>query len=278
MDGIRFDATRFVDWQGYNDWGASWFAYVGRQADPRSYMIAEHMPSDPEFINVTEMDTTWHDYFRWGIRNMIDEARLDRNELARILDPRQVGFTNALQRIAYTESHDEERVMRELLAKGFSKEEARRRAVLAMALTLTAPGPAMLYAGQELGELTPKTVGSNPITWSRAHGWFNRHNRDLVESTRRLVRLRTTHPALRSGEISVHQNGLPEGVAVYERKAGEAEVLVAANFGRQARSFGVPLSPGHTWYSVLDQRALPVGPLALELRPGEVVVLATDIK
>ena len=215
VDGIRFDATRFVEWQGYNDWGASWFAYAGRQADSNSFMIAEHMPSDPQFINDTEMDTTWHDYFRWGIRNMVEEARLDRTEFTRIIDPRIVGFTNALERVAYTESHDEERIMHELKSKGFSSGEATRRAELALALTLTAPGPALVYAGQEFGENTPKVVGPNPIVWDRINGWFNGRNRQLLASARALVQLRSTHPALHTGEIAVQQERLPSEVAVY---------------------------------------------------------------
>lgn len=278
VDGLRFDATRFVEWQGYNDWGASWFAYAGKQADPRSIMIAEHMPFDAEFINVTEMDTTWHDYFRWGIRAFIEEARLDRTEFARIMDPRQVGFTNAAERIAYTESHDEERVMRELKLRGFSPDEAIRRAELAIVLTLTAPGPAMLYAGQEFGEDTKKVVDSNPLTWDRVNGWFNRRHRRLQENTRTLVHLRANHPALQSGDISFVQDDLPAEVAVYERRAGESAVVVAANFGRRGQRVTVKLPHGGSWRNVLENETFEPnrnGNTTVYLEPGAVAVLAT---
>lgn len=278
VDGIRFDATRFVEWQGYNDWGAGWFAYAGKQADPASFMIAEHMPHDPELINVTDMDTCWHDHFRWGIRSMIEEARLDRNEFNRIMDPLTTGFTNALQRIAYTESHDEERVWRELKLKGFSLDEIRRRAEMALALTLTAPGPAMVYSGQEFGEETPKTVGANPINWSRLSGWLNRRHRSLQESTRALVQLRTSHPALRTGEIKVQQDDLPASVVIYERRAGEAAVVVAANFGRSGQKVSVRLPHGGTWRNVLENENFEPnrnGNTTVYLEPGAVAVLAT---
>ena len=278
VDGIRYDATRFVEWQGYNDWGGSWFAYVGRQADPASFMIAEHMPSDPEFINATEMDTTWHDYFRWGMRGMIEEARLDRGEFARIMDPRMIGFTNALQRIAYTESHDEERVMNELEKRGFTPDEAMRRAELALALTLTAPGPAMIYAGQEIGEDTPKIVGSNPINWNRANGWLNRRNRQLLESTRNLVQLRATHPALQTGEFALSQDEAPDSVVIYERRDGDASVVVAANFGRRNQKVTVRLPHGGSWRNVLENELFEPnrnGNTTLTLAAGQVAVLAT---
>ncbi|MBU1910491.1 MAG: DUF3459 domain-containing protein, partial [Verrucomicrobia bacterium] len=279
IDGIRFDATRFVEWAGYNDWGAGWLAWAGRQADPGSYMIAEHIPSDPELINRTEMDTTWHATFRWAIRGKVEEARLDRGELARLLDPTQMGFSNACQRIAYTESHDEERVMRELRRKGFSADEADRRAVLALALTLTAPGPAMIYAGQEFGEDTPKVVGSNPINWKRAEGWFGRRARRLRDSARALVKLRTTHPALRTAAVKVEEKGVPEGVAVYTRGESGPVVVVAANFGRRKRQVEVPLPADGSWRNVLDGTALaPVreGKTSVILEPGGVAVFATE--
>ncbi|HRZ11293.1 MAG TPA: alpha-amylase family glycosyl hydrolase [Kiritimatiellia bacterium] len=280
VDGIRFDATRFVEWEGYNDWGAGWLAWAGRQADAGSYMIAEHIPSDPELIRRTEMDATWGDSFRWVVRGYVEEGRLDRDEFARLLDPAQLGFGGVSERIAYTESHDEERVMRDLRRRGYSRDEAERRALLALALTLTAPGPAMVYAGQEFGEDTAKTVGSNPLNWGRTEGWFGRPARRLRDAARALVRLRTTHPALRTGAVTLDQQGLPDGVAVYTRGEAGAAVVVAANFGRRERRVTVNLPGAGPWRDVL--RGNPASPLrgdriTIALEPGGVAVWATDL-
>jgi 1,4-alpha-glucan branching enzyme len=277
IDGIRYDATRFVEWQGYNDWGAGWLAYAGRQADPASFQIAEHMPHDPELINQTEMDTTWHDHFRWSARRMVEEAHLDRAEFERIMDPRSTGFTSAMQRVAYTESHDEERVMRELQLKGFSPAEARRRAELALALTLTAPGPAMIYAGQEIGENAKKVVASNPINWKRTEGWFNRENRRLFQSAQALIRLRTRHPALRTEHVAYQTEDLPDSVVVYERALDDTGVIVAANFGRRGQRVPVKLPANTDWTQVLTGEAVRPGrqgTTVFFLEPGAVVVLA----
>ena len=278
IDGIRFDATRFVEWEGYNDWGAGWLAWAGRQADPGAFMIAEHMPSDPELINQTEMDTTGGDAFRWNIRAFVEEARLDRAELARLLDPTRTGFTNPVQRIAYTESHDEERVMRVLRQKGFSPAEAARRALLALALTLTAPGPAMVYAGQEFGEDTPKTVGPNPLNWKKTQGWFGARSRKLQDAARALATLRTTHPALRTGAVAMQTEGVPGDVAVYVRGEGRDAVAVAANFGRRKRVVTVVLPEADAWRDVLAPGSAPRGArgeIELALEPGAVAVYAS---
>ncbi len=275
IDGIRFDATRFVEWEGYNDWGGSWFAYVGRQVDPASWMIAEHMPSDPAFINTTEMDTTWGDYFMWTLRDMVFNARLDRNQFADLMIPTRIGFTSALQRIAYVESHDEERVMRELKLRGYSPADARRRAELAYALTVIAPGPMMAYAGQEHGEDTKKFVGPNPIQWQRTKGWFNREPRRLLESARALTRLRTTHSALRGEWVNVHE-GLPDGVVAVDRTGNGGSVIAIGNFGKVAQRATIRLPHPGPWRSVLDGRSWSVrGDEAnIQVAPGEVAVFA----
>ncbi len=278
LDGIRFDATRFVEWEGYNDLGAGRLAWAGRQADPGAYMIAEHIPSDPELISRTEMDATWGDAFRWNIRSFVEEARVDRAELARLLDPTQAGFASAAERIAYTESHDEERVLRVLRQKGFSPAEAARRALLALVLTLTAPGPAMIYAGQEFGEDTAKTVGPNPLNWKRTQGWFGERPRRLRDAVRALLALRAAHPAFRADAVRMQAEGLPDDVAVYVRGAGRDFVAVAANFGRRKRPATILLPAAEAWQNVLESRDASPGPggeIALTLEPGAVAVFAS---
>lgn len=274
MDGFRYDATRWTGWQGYNDWGASWFAWAAKQADPGSIQIAEHLPAEAELINDTEMDTTWDAHFRWRLREMLRDARLDRAEFARILDPRTSGFTNAAQRMAYTESHDEERVMRELLDAGYAGGEAVRRATAALAVTLTAPGAVMVYAGQEFGEDTPKVVGSNPLRWEKLETAAGRTLRDAF---RKLARLRTAHPAMGGGEVSVIAAELPPDVGAFVRTAHDSAVVVAVNFGREERRFSVPLSVRGAAEDVLGDGFASVGAsgaAVFALPPGGAAVLA----
>lgn len=270
IDGIRYDATRFTDWSGYNNWGASWYAYIGVKTDPTSFHIAEHMPSDPALINETEMQTTWHDYFRWRLREMIERGNLDRSEFEKIMKPTLIGFTNALQRMAYTESHDEERVMQELRQRGYPAPERERRCITALALTLTAPGTAMIYAGQEFGESTKKIVGENPLQWKLLE---SPTGTALANATRRLVHLRKQHPALRFGNITfLHQNQ-PEGMAAYRRQHEDDAVIVCVNFGRGANTLDVYFDG--TWSNLLTGTSFTESgefPRAVPLQAGEVAV------
>ncbi len=273
IDGFRYDATRWVGWQGYNDWGAGWFAYAAKQAGSNTYQIAEHLPADPELQVRTEMDAGWHDYYRWRVREMIRNAELDRDELQKLMEPRRIGFGSAFERLVYIESHDEERFLRDLEQAGYSEDEAIRRDVLALTLTLTAPGPAMVYAGEEFGETSQKVLARNPLRWDR----INRPAyRRLLESFRALARLRTTHPALRTESIAWPANSLPDGVAVYERTASNAAVVVAANFGRTEQPAVVTLGPG-TWADVLASAQVAGGTnLMIQLPPGDVRVFSSE--
>ena len=273
-DGFRYDATRWVGWQGYNDWGASWLAYAAKQVDPKSYQIAEHLPADPDLVNRTPMDSDWHDYFRWRLRDMIKSAKFDRHEFERIMTPRMIGFSNDFGRVAYIESHDEERLLRELKEAGLSEDEALRRDLSAMAVTLTAPGVVMLYAGEEFGEATPKVVGLNPLHWEKLD---QPSYRLLHDNVRALVRLRTENPALKNGDLQVQGSGLPPDVAVYQRRSGESGVVVAVNFGRAEQTVNIVLPLNREWINVLNpgQRFSAGTPAAIPLPPGGCAVLAT---
>ncbi|MBU0679355.1 MAG: hypothetical protein KJ626_14745 [Verrucomicrobia bacterium] len=273
VDGFRYDATRWVGWKGYNDWGASWFAYAGRQVDSNSYHIAEHLPTDPDLMNQTEMDTSWHAHFRWRIRDMLRNKELMAGEFERIMDPLQLGFSNAVQRIAYVESHDEERVVRELVDAGFSLAEALDRAEMGLALTLTAPGIPMVYAGQEFGESTRKVVGWNALQWMKLELPIFRR---LYESTKRLTTLRTYSPALSEGSFRILQSDPEHGVAVYERKAGEAIVIVAVNFGDEDVELAMKLPGGGLWNIVIGDENIVIDDdlmVNLPLHSGRAVVL-----
>ncbi|HBA85778.1 MAG TPA: hypothetical protein DCZ95_16975 [Verrucomicrobia bacterium] len=273
VDGFRYDATRWVGWQGYNDWGAGWFAYAAKQADSNAYQIAEHLPSDPDLLNQTEMDAGWDAEFRWRIRDMLRNADLNTNEFVRVMTPARLGYSNALQRVVYTESHDEERVMKELHEAGFGGQESLLRAESALVLTLTAPGIPMLYAGQEFGESTPKIVGQNFLHWEKMKDPAGRR---LFQSAQNLIRLRTTHPALRGEDLAI---SFPTSqTVVYTRGHGAESVIVAVNFGREEDELFLTLPNNSTWIQVLGKDvAIEPGHSAVtvNLKPGQSAVFSS---
>ncbi len=271
VDGFRYDATRFTDWSGYNDWGAGWFAYAAKQIDPDAYQIAEHMPSDPALIRETEMDTTWHDTFRWRIRDMIEHGHLDREGFEQTMNPVRLGYEHPAQCMAYTESHDEERVMNHLKRLGYEEDERIRRAITALALPLLTPGPVMIYAGQEFGEDTPKIVGDNPLNWELLE---TSAGRTIYDAARTLIHAKRMLPALRSDIIKFYRGPLPDNVSVFYRGSDNEQVLAAVNMGREPVVTVFPEQMA--WKDLLREEVVEPGEagIALTLAPGETRILS----
>lgn len=244
VDGFRYDATRWVGWSGEKDWGASWFAYAGKLQDPDSYHIAEHLPPDPQLMVQTHMDSNWDSEFRWRIREMLTQGRLDARAFEQVVDSAASGYEKPSDRMIYLESHDEERVMRDLRQAGFNEEDAVRRVKAGHMLLLTSPGLVMLYSGEEWGEATDKVVGLNPLHWENLdHPPFASIRENLVN----LIALRRSHPALRSGPVRMLHQDEARGVAAYVREADNRAVLVAVNFSRDPQTVQAPAGPGWSW-------------------------------
>jgi 1,4-alpha-glucan branching enzyme len=205
---------------------------------------------------------------------MVVNGALDRGEFERAFDPKRLGYTNAAGRVSYTESHDEERVMSELAHAGYGADETMRRAITLLALTLTAPGPAMVYSGQEFGEDTKKIVGPNPLHWMKLK---KSGNQRMMEKTGDLLRLRDSNPALLSEDQQIRWDGLPENVVVCQRTGGQDAVVIAANLGKKKQAVSIPLPAAGAWVDILNGgavRVLPTAGLATTIDAGGVVVLA----
>jgi 1,4-alpha-glucan branching enzyme len=227
VDGYRYDATQWIKWSGYNDWGASWMSYVVDQANPGVFQMAENLPSEPAMVKGTELDGEWDGHYRWRMRRVFSRGQIEEPEKFReILDPRSHAYQSGWQRVPYIESHDEERFMRELLQAGYSGEDALRRHHAAAAVTLTVPGVPMLYAGQEWGESTKKVVGLNPLQWEVAE---QPARAELREAFRELIQLRTGHRALHHDKIEILELDATTGTVVYLRPGVPESVLVAFN-------------------------------------------------
>ncbi len=266
VDGYRYDATQWIQWSGYKDWGVSWMAYVVNNVDPGVVQIAENLPSEPDMVKGTELDSEWDGHYRWRMRRVFVEGNFigEPEKMAEILDPRNHAYQTGWQRMQYIESHDEERFVRELLEAGYSREETFRRHVAAAAVTLTVPGIPMLYAGQEWGELTPKVVGLNPLNWELRE---EPDRAAMLEQFRELIQLRTGHRALHHDRIDILHLDDAGGTMAYLRPGVPESILVAFNVSKTPARI---LIPGDWRIEEELMRAVPADSLeSLELLPGE---------
>ncbi|MCC5850924.1 MAG: hypothetical protein JJU29_22780 [Verrucomicrobia bacterium] len=266
VDGFRYDATQWIKWSGYNDWGVSWMSYVVNKADPGVVQIAENLPSEPDMVKGTELDSEWDGHYRWRMRRVFVEGNFigEPEKMREILDPRNHAYQQGLQRMAYIESHDEERFVRELLEAGYSREEAFRRHHAAAAITLTVPGIPMLYAGQEWGETTQKVVGLNPLQWELRE---EPDRAAMLEQFRELIHLRTQHRALHHDRIEILHLDNETGTAAYLRPGVPESVLVTFNVSKEMQN--IPWNPQWTLSRELHREEADKVMESIDLHPGE---------
>jgi 1,4-alpha-glucan branching enzyme len=196
---------------------------------------------------------------------------------------RDLGFSTATQVVNYTCSHDEVRPEHEI--KFYSAPFLERpqgmsvqRAALALALcglvaVFAAPGIPMIYAGQEFGEDSPRTIDFLPMQWSKLQR--DEHAAQYA-AVRRLIRARRSHPALRSDHIQFYTTDFAHDKTVrFHRWDGAGdEAVCAINFGHERRTLELYFPANGRWRDVVHNRYRNVEKrgLTVELQPYDAVL------
>ncbi len=155
--------------------------------------------------------------------------------------------------IKYLESHDENRLVwsvDNLGSVGAQAVGGLAKARLGAVISLTSVGIPMIYNGQEIGadEYRPEGTSQHVIDW-------NGGDAQVRQAYRRLIHLRLSHPALSSENVFFQwrDGGVDqtEYTLCYWRGstavAGQAEVVVVANFDHQDHAWDVPFPATGTW-------------------------------
>jgi 1,4-alpha-glucan branching enzyme len=176
----------------------------------------------------------------------------------------------ASEAVNYLESHDKQRVMRDLLASGFDEQRARAKSALGTALLFTMPGEPLLYHGQEWGEATPRwTNERNTLHWEETGGDGGKW---LLNRYQQLAWLRRRHGALRSDGFSLDASYPDQKSLVYHRWDGTGdELVVAVNFSPALQTLSVPFPSRGRWSEVFDGGTLDLdvqGEYVAEMAPS----------
>ena len=292
IDGVRMDSVENVaNWDfvgaftqhGRALWRQRWGTLPGN-ADARFIVIGEELSLPMGLLGQHRLDTLWNDRFREFVRAaLLGEAADNENfewTVRKMIDCRLFGFADGAQAVNYLTSHDVEGFRKERLwnflgASGVPDEEERKRRIkLGFACLLTAVGIPMILAGEEFGDQHDRFDSQghvtqdggkqvDPVNFSRAD---DPSRSGLVEFVSRLVKLRTTHPALAVNDTEfIHADFTPgRRVMVWRRGAADDPVVVVANFS-SFHSFGAeyrvpnwpPTPSGRRWRDVSQARDVP---------------------
>lgn len=282
VDGFRFDWVGGVDYNssepmdpGFNPYhGISAICWAARQAKPDCILVAEYWSLDgtnPEksaarLVQETAMDAVWNGAFHHTMEEVLNHRwQWEQKDIYRAIGGfREQGFSAADQVINYTASHDEVRPEHEI--KFYSAKHIVRpqgwsvqKVVLALAqcglvVLFGAPGVPMIYAGQEYGDDSPRTIDFVPLQWQKLTEAAHTQQFELV---RRLTRARQHHPALRSDHIAFLGNEFASRHIVcfcrWDAASGD-HVIVAGNFGHTPQSIELPTPRDGRWRDIVGSR------------------------
>lgn len=264
-DGLRMDATSYIRYEGgglgYDteiEEGNILMRDINaeiREKYPHVLTIAEDLKGDSRVTDSIEMNglaygSQWDMNFVHPIREVIEDTHDDSRDLQKVIDALEFKYSNnAFSRILYTESHDEvangkARVPEEIQPGDAESDFAKKRAILGIVLTLTAPGIPMLFQGQEFieDEYFKDTEG---LDWNKE----GRH-KGIKNLVRDIIKIRTGETegaeGLRSQNIEILHVNHETKVLAYTRfddNNTNESVLVVLNFSNQEyEDYGIGLN------------------------------------
>jgi 1,4-alpha-glucan branching enzyme len=261
VDGFRYDYVEGIRYDGVG--GMSFIAWAARQVKPHAYLIAEDIVADPAaVVRDTEVDASWHWPFTKVLRAQLREGDYDGNQygdldaLLRVITFAGDGYHDNAQPINYLESHDEERIIREVMTNpAIDQADATRKSMLGAILLFTAQGVPMLYSGQEFGAQALKTIEESKLPWNYLE---SDAGQALSKHYASLAYLRHTQPALQANNFEPLLIDHERKLLVFQRWSddGDSVVVVAVNLTPEPQRAAIPFPrPGvwHEWLQDYDE-------------------------
>ncbi|WP_396633321.1 alpha-amylase family glycosyl hydrolase [Maribacter sp. R86514] len=264
-DGLRMDATSYIRYEGgglgYDteiEEGNILMRDINveiREKYPHVLTIAEDLKGDSRVTDAIEHDglaygSQWDMNFVHPVREVIEDTHDDGRDLQKVVDALEFKYSNdAFSRIVYTESHDEvangkARVPEEIQPGDAESDFAKKRALLGIVLTLTAPGIPMLFQGQEFIE-DEYFQDTEALDWEK-----EKKHRGIEKLVSDIIKLRTGNTeggkGLRSQHIEILHLNHQTKILAYKRFDADdttQPVLIVLNFSNQDfEDYGIGLN------------------------------------
>lgn len=271
VDGLRVDSTIFIrNARGLNDvpdtdLGDGWHLLqqineVARKLNSGVFTVGEDVGANdfitkPISAGGAGFSAQWEVHFPQVLREALGSDDPARVNLAGVLGELGRRYNDdALQRVIYTDSHDSaangSARFNEVIAPGKSDGLfARRRALLAAVLLLSAPGVPMLLQGQEL-MMSGNFNDWQGLDWTKAET-----HKGIVEAYRQLIGLRQNKHGVSAGLsgrsinlFHVDEDNKVVGYHRWQNGGPKDDVVVVINFGNRAfESYSMSFPRNGTW-------------------------------
>jgi glycosidase len=265
IDGWRLDVPNEIPHEFWKEWRA-----LVKSINPEAYIVGEIWEEAGPWLQGDEFDGVMNYRYQkacgaFFAGESIEVLQFD-SRLAQLRREYSDDVNASLLNLL--DSHDTERFL--TMCKGDVPSWK-----LGLLFHMTYPGVPMLYYGDEVG----MTGGKDPacrgtMVWDPA-----RQNRDMLEYTRRIVRLRRSLPVLRHGGFTTLLTDADRSLYAYMRRANSSSAIVVLNCGNAKQVVSIPAPPGE-WRQVWPVEAkveksaheaisLPVPPRAGMVITGE---------
>ena len=282
VDGLRLDSVNNVGnydfLQEFKDFAHTFWEKRGGTSDS-FLVIGEELSVPLALIYQNRLDGLWNEKFKQIIRRVIlgknafDEPSFEWS-VRKLIDCRNLGFTDSSQAVNYLTSHDvgglgNERFFNWLVNNGINHTEPRFK--LAFVCLLTAVGIPMILAGDEFADQQDLDISDDhssnkqvdPVNYSRMEDdWRQR----IFHYVARLVRFRKFSDALAVNDTQFIHVDFNEGkrVIVWQRGNKAAQiVVVVANFsdygtppGSEYKVQNWPTNPANKQWKEITQERL----------------------
>ena len=273
-DGLRMDATSYIRFEGG---GLGYDTEIEEGNILMRDINAELKERYPHVLTIAEdlkghdivTDSTEHNGLGYGsqwdmkyvhpVREVLIDTHDESRDLQKIVDALEFKYSNdVFKRVVYTESHDEvangqARVPEEVQPGDAESIFAKKRAILGIVLTLTAPGIPMLFQGQEFIE-DEYFQDTENLDWEK---------HDRLKGIKNLVRdvidLRTGRSdgafGLRGQILRIRHFNNETKILSYIREDRDSKepVLMLFNFGnRDFTDYGIGIDGDREWILRFD--------------------------
>jgi len=265
IDGWRLDVPNEIPHEFWKEWRP-----LVKSINPEAYIVGEIWEEAGPWLQGDEFDGVMNYRYQkacgaFFAGESIEVLQFD-SRLAQLRREYSDDVNASLLNLL--DSHDTERFL--TMCKGDVPSWK-----LGLLFHMTYPGVPMLYYGDEVG----MTGGKDPacrgtMVWDPA-----RQNRDMLEYTRRIVRLRRSLPVLRHGGFTTLLTDADRSLYAYMRRTNSSSAIVVLNCGNAKQVVSIPAPPGE-WRQVWPVEAkveksaheaisLPVPPRAGMVITGE---------
>ncbi|EJF09703.1 alpha-amylase family glycosyl hydrolase [Pontibacter sp. BAB1700] len=291
IDGYRFDLSKGFTQTNTGENVNAWSAYDAsrvstwkriydeiRSYDETAYVILEHFADNQE-----EKELSNYGMMFWGNHNH-DYRNMAKGVQA---NPQGISYKNRTWEnpylIGYMESHDEERIMHDVLTNGNQNgnyntrtlSTALDRAKLAAAFFLPIPGPKMIWQFGELGYEVPidqnGRTGQKPIRWEYQQ---QPERQKLYQVYAELIKLKLNEPAFSTDDFDLQLNGHVKRISLFHE---DMRVFIVGNFDVKVQPINANFPIAGVWYDYFTGRENNITDpgQVMELQPGEFHIYTT---